>query len=807
MEKKLIQNWSVTVEPYGTFSTTLPASVYTVLLQEGKIPDPFYGLNEFSVREISRKDSVFFTSFDLTEDELNREHLILRFDCIDTIATVLVNGVKVGQANNMFAAWDFEIGFAAKEGTNTLRVEIESPIRYAEQAQDADHLWGQPDWMTMRGYQHLRKAHCMFGWDWGPQLPDMGIYRGVTLLAYDGARLEDFLVLQDHRNDGNVELTINAEFSDGAPHDAVVSVSDPDGEQLFAPLVNGKASFVIKSPRLWWPRGYGEQPLYTVAVCAGEQGEQTKRIGLRTLTVSTAEDQWGSEFAFVVNGVKIFAMGADYIPADNLVPRITSQRITELIRSCVDANYNCLRVWGGGYYPDDTLFDLCDENGLLVWQDFMFACAVYRLTDEFRESVTREFIYNIKRLRNHPSLGLFCGNNEMELAWIEWGLPKNETLKLDYLELYERLLPRVVKQYAPQTFYWPASPSTNGGFDNPNSPDGGDVHYWDVWHGNKPFEDYRNHYFRFCSEFGFEAFPDYETLCTIGEEKDMNPFSRVMESHQKCAGGNEKLIHYMASDYRYPASFEKFIYASQLLQADAIKYGVEHFRRFRGRCMGAVYWQLNDIWPGPSWASVDYYGRWKALHYAAKRFFAPVLLSIHLGEGKVVLNVSNETRTVFRGTVRAGIRTAANKEVLSLEQSCTVDALSSLDVLVHTVDTLTEEQRYSCYFYCELMDDDGALLSCDTALFVKPKHFEFLDPSLTWDVFSQDGELFVRVSASAYARGVRLSAGDLPVRFTDNYFDLFGRNVTVKVIPVSEQPVSIQELKSNLSVCSVYEIG
>ncbi len=807
LERNLNQNWNMTFEPYGTFTTSLPASVYTVLLREGKIPDPFYGLNEFPVRELSRNDSVFFTSFSLTAEELKKEHLILRFDCIDTIATVFVNGVRVGRADNMFAAWDFEIGFAAREGTNTLRVEIDSPIRCAEQAQDADHLWGQEEWMTMRGYQHLRKAHCMFGWDWGPQLPDMGIYRGVKLLAYDGARLESFLVLQDHRKDGSVELTVTAEFSDGAPHNGVVSVKNPDGGRMDVPLKGGKASFPIEAPRLWWPHGYGGQPLYTVTVCAGEQGEQSKRIGLRTLTVSTAQDRWGSEFAFVVNGVKIFAMGADYIPEDNLIPRVTPERTAALIRSCVEANYNCLRVWGGGYYPDDTLFDLCDENGLIVWQDFMFACAVYRLTDAFRESVTREFIHNIKRLRHHPSLGLFCGNNEMEAAWVDWGLPKNETLRMDYLELYERLLPRLVRQYAPQTFYWPASPSTNGGFDNPNSPDGGDVHYWDVWHGSKPFEDYRNYYFRFCSEFGFEAFPDCETLRGIGEEKDMNPFSRVMESHQKCAGGNQKILNYHAGEYRYPSSFENFVYASQLLQRDAIKYGVEHFRRFRGRCMGAVYWQLNDIWPGPSWASVDYYGRWKALHYAAKRFFAPVLLSIHLGDGKAVLNVSNETRNAFRGTVRAGIRTAANQEVLSLEQSCTVDALSSLDVLVQPVDTLTEEQRYSCYFYCELLDENGSLLSRDTALFVKPKHFEFLDPCLTAEVLSEEGALSVRVSASAYARGVRLSAGDLPVRFTNNYFDLTGGSVTVGVIGTSGEVISSQMLEKSLSVCSVYEIG
>lgn len=807
MMRSLHENWTLYFEPYGEFPVSLPASVYTTLLAEKKIPDPYYGLNEAAIRELSRKSAVFSTNFQLTVEECSREHLELRFGCIDTIASVYLNGKRLGKTDNMFARWDFDLKQAAHPGENCLRVEIASPVEYAEAAQDRYPLWGMEPTMAMRGYQHIRKAHCMFGWDWGPQLPDMGIYRDVTLLAWDGPRLENILVLQEHEKNGAVRLEVQCEFSDGKGYDGELCVSGPDGSCWTAPVYGGMGELEIEEPQLWWPNGYGEHPLYTVTVNAGEKGSVTERIGLRTLTVSTRQDEWGNEFAFVVNGEKIFSMGADYIPEDNLIPRTNRQRTASLIRSCVEAHYNTIRIWGGGYYPEDWLYELCDENGLIVWQDFMFACAEYRVTDEFEATLRREFQHNIKRFRNHACLGLFCGNNEMELALLEWGVPKNETLWQDYIYLYERLLPRLVKRYAPQTFYWPASPSKGGGFNDPNSFDSGDVHYWEVWHGSKPFEEYRKYYFRYCSEFGFEAFPDMETLQTIGEKKDMNPFSRVMESHQKCDGGNKKILSYLADYYLYPKDFPSFVYASQLLQADAIKYGVEHFRRFRGRCMGAIYWQINDIWPGPSWASVDYYGRWKALHYAAKRFFAPVLLSAHLDGKQAVLNVSNETRTTFSGQVKAGIRTVEGKELYHWEIDCCVAALSSRDVLTESLEMLPEEERYSCYFYCILENEQGQEVSRDTVLLVKPKHFHFEDPALSFQVEEAGGTIWVEVSAKRYARGVRLCAGALPIRFEDNYFDLHaGETRKIKAIPTGEKEIDPDALEKSLTLVSVFDI-
>ena len=397
-----------------------------------------------------------------------------------------------------------------------------------------------------------------------------------------------------------------------------------------------------------------------------------KRIGLRTMTIHREKDQWGESFAHQVNGINVFAMGADYIPEDNLITRVDRTRTERLLRDCVAANFNTIRVWGGGYYPSDDFYDLCDELGLIVWQDFMFACAVYELSEEFEKNICFELIDNIKRLRHHASLGLWCGNNEMEMFVDRGTWVSSFKQKSDYVKMYQYLFPKILKEYDPNTFYWPASPSSGGDFDEPNSPNRGDVHYWDVWHGDKPFSEYRKFFFRYASEFGFQSFPNLKTVKSFTIPEDRNIFSYVMEKHQRNNAANGKIMNYMAQTFLYPTDFSTILYASQLLQAEAIKYGVEHWRRNRGRCMGAIYWQLNDCWPVASWASIDYFGRWKALHYYAKRFFAPVAISCceegimtqntnvnaepYPVEKSIHLCVENETMQPFYGEVRWSLR-------------------------------------------------------------------------------------------------------------------------------------------------------
>ncbi len=494
-------------------------------------------------------------------------------------------------------------------------------------------------------------------------------------------------------------------------------------------------------------------------------------------------------------------------PKDNLLGRVHPKRTRRLLEDAKLANFNCIRVWGGGHYPSDDFYDLCDELGLVVWQDFMFACAVYDLTEAFEENIRQEAIDNVRRIRHHASLGLWCGNNEMEMFvasdhhWVT-----THRQKADYIKMYEYIFPKILKKYDPDTFYWPASPSSGGSFDDPNGESRGDAHYWDVWHGNKPFTEYRKFFFRYVSEFGFQAFPDLATVERFTLPEDRNVFSYVMEKHQRNNAANGKIMNYMAQTYRYPTTFETVLYASQLLSAQAIQYGVEHWRRNRGRCMGAVIWQLNDCWPVASWASIDYYGRWKALHYSAKRFFAPVLLSCEEDgmltqdtnvneEGfcikpKATLNVSNEQRHAFTGTVRYQLVNSKGDTLLEGSEEVSVAPLCSLNL---PVQDFSNYDPFDIAFTYELYEEDQKL-SSGSVIFCAPKYFHFQDPCLTAQIEGDE----VHITASASAQGVTLIANEDEVLFSDSNFDMLPGKRVVKIL--RGKPQSIR-------VLSVYDIG
>lgn len=516
-----------------------------------------------------------------------------------------------------------------------------------------------------------------------------------------------------------------------------------------------------------------------------------KRIGLRTMTMQRKKDQYGESFAHEVNGKAFFAMGADYIPEEHLLGRRCEEKTRRLLEDCRLANFNVIRVWGGGFYPDDWFFDICDELGLVVWQDFMFACSVYELTPEFEANIRKEFADNIKRLRHHASLGLWCGNNEMEMFVDErcWVTKASEVR--DYLFMYERIIPEVLGEYDPETFYWPASPSSGGSFDNPNDPDRGDVHYWKVWHGNRPFSEYRKHFFRYASEFGFQALPSKKTIETFTDDPDdWNLFSYIMEKHQRNYGANGKIMNYMQQTYRYPGDFDTVIYASQLLQADAIRYGVEHFRRNRGRCMGAVYWQLNDCWPVISWSSIDYTGHWKALHYYAKRFFAPVMISCqeeswltqeanmnrqHFQfEKSIHLNVTNETLGDKEILVKWYVRNAA-AEILREEQA--VIQVPALESVWLPKEELSEIDVFTQYVSFEAWEN-GKRISEGTVIFSYPKYFRYENPELSCKVEGNQ----ITVSSPVYAKSVEILNEQEDLVLSDNYFDLNGDSRTVEIL-------------------------
>ena len=767
----------------------VPGSVYHDLLTAGEIPDPFYRDNENEALKLMENDFVYSRSFTVPASLLENDAVVLHCDGLDTLATVTVNGCLVGTAKNMHRTYEFDVKSVLRAGENEISVKFDSPTRFIKEAYALSRADGSSD--AMVGFPLIRKAHCMFGWDWGPRLPDAGIWRDISILGVKTARIRDVHVLQLHEA-GKVTLEINTHITElTGSADVKVSVTAPDGTVFTAE--GEKAVMEIENPALWWPNGLGDQPLYTVTVELGDGLDSwSRRIGLRTLTVTRKKDQWGESFSHCVNGVDVFAMGADYIPEDNLLPRVNPERTRRLLEDAKAANMNCVRVWGGGYYPDDFFYDICDELGLLVWQDFMFACAVYNLTEDFEENIKAEFVDNVRRLRHHASLALWCGNNEMEqfVAQGEWVSSLRQ--KADYIKMYEYIIPKILKEEDPQTFYWPASPSSGGSFDEPQDPNRGDVHYWDVWHGLKPFTDYRNYLFRYVSEFGFQSFPCMETIEAFTAPEDRNVFSYVMEKHQRNASANGRIVSYLSQMYLYPGELTDLVYASQLLQAQAMQYGVEHWRRNRNdsRCMGAVVWQLNDCWPVASWASIDYYGRWKALHYYEKRFFAPVLISCHeegiLSQNTNVnaepfdlkktarLNVSNETLKPFTGKASWALRRpdASVIDSGSFEVNC--PAMSAVWL---PQQDFSDKATYDCYYSYALEDGQGNVVGEGTVLFCAPKHFHFADPQLEARI---EGDEIV-VTAKTYARSVELMAGP-DTLLSDNYFDMNAGTRRVKIL-------------------------
>lgn len=819
--QKLHENWSMRiVGREENYPATVPGSVVTDLVQAGVLEAPYYRDNEMKALAMCGNNFEYRTLFDVSEEMLASDELLLCFEGIDTVADIVLNGTKLASVNNMHRTYTFSVKGICQDKGNELVVLFHSPTKYIADAYDRDPVDGCEE--CMQGFVHLRKAHYMFGWDWGPRIPDAGLWREVKLLGVQKARIAQVMIHQEHEKKENgtrVELEVGATVIHAGSEDEVAytelsglklrtTLTGTDGETLPQSVPMGEKIGVFPA-KLWWPNENGDQPLYTVTVELVDEENvvldtMTKRIGLRTMTMNTAADEYGKRFAHMVNGVEIFAMGADYIPEDNILSRMNRERTYELLRQCKAAHFNCIRVWGGGFYPGDDFYDACDELGLMVWQDFMFACGHYRLTDEFAQNIRAEVTDNLRRLRHHASLGLICGNNEMELFTKSRTWNGTDELAEDYLKMYEAMFPEIMKQEAPDVFYWPASPSSGGGFDEPNDENRGDVHYWEVWHGNRPFTEYRTFYFRYLSEFGFQSFPSVKTIEAFTEPEDRNIFSYVMEKHQRNAAANGKILGYLAQTYRYPTDFGRLVYASQLLQAEAIKYGVEHFRRNRGRCMGTVYWQLNDCWPVASWASIDYYGRWKALHYFAKRFYAPVLVS---AEERGLLGATtsvNDEKMKYEKSIRFGItndspqdrvvllgwelRDASGRILFSAEKEISVAARSVETTVKEKLPHLDVYRQYAAF---RIRDKEtGEVFSEGTVLFCPPKHFAWENPELTVTV--EGDEIVVR--ATKYAKSVHIQNANDDLLLSDNFFDLNGGEKRVKILSGKTEGLEVESV-------------
>ena len=767
----------------------IPGTVLSRLLAAGKIKDPFYRTNEDATRALFWKDYVFTRTFDVDEELLAQQHIVLVCEGLDTLAEISINGTFLAKTDNMHRTWKFQAKKLLHPGKNEIQIVFRSVLRFIEDyPYEAHKKINYIPCGSMKGNQLLRKAHSMFGWDWGPQTIDAGIFRDIYLQGYSHARIEDIRIHQQHAKNVSVQTSIT--LSESVPGQKLCVELSEDGAdkplqtKLCKTNADGVAAvdFVIENPKLWWPNDYGDQPLYIVrTTLLDEDGTNlesiTRRIGLRTLTISQEKDEWGNEFAFCVNGVKIFTRGGNYIPDDCLYTRITEKKLDYILESCRRAHFNCVRVWGGGYYPSDAFYDLCDEKGLIVWQDLMYACNVYDVTDAFAENCRQETYDNVRRLRHHASLGLWCGNNEIESAWDHWGDFQKETpyLRADYIRLFEEVLPKAVQEADGETFYWHSSPSSGGCFDNPDDANRGDTHYWDVWHGQKPFTDYRKYFFRFCSEFGFQSFPCAKTVNSFTLEDDRNIFSRVMESHQKNDAANGKMLYYLSENLRYPKDLTHLLYASQVLQGMAIKYGVDHWRRNRGRCMGTLYWQINDDWPAPSWSSIDYFGRWKALHYMAQKFYAPHAVSMTLEDHRCHVYFSNESFETTEYSLTLSIRDLSGNVLETYETKGNSPAFSAIETAV--VDICSwEDQKDDVFLEAVIHTKDQKVLK-DVETLVPYKYLNLKNPVISTEAEETNDAFILHISSDCFAPFVALDFDDADVIFSDNFFHLTDKTV------------------------------
>jgi beta-mannosidase len=777
------------------WEATVPGGAHTDLLALGRIPDPFFADNELRVQWVAESDWEYRKIFPSDPKMRLEKKNFLICDGLDTLAEVSLNGKLLGKTNNQFRSWRWDVTGLLTEGDNELILLFRSPLEYIRACQLKRPLTGGGD---IPGGPHLRKAPYHWGWDWGPKLPAIGIWKNIRLEACSTARLADVSVRQQHQ-DGKVKIVARAEVEAWAeePLQMQAVLISPSGIRTeAAALVDGNATTIemaVANPRLWWPSGMGAQDLYQLEIMllsgSATLDRRAYTLGLRTIALSREKDAWGESFTFAVNGVPLFAKGADWIPADSFTTRVTDARMRSLVQSAADAHMNMLRVWGGGTYGEERFYDLCDRLGILVWQDFIFACGIYPGDDVFAENVRLEAVENVRRLRHRASLALWCGNNEMEQGWSDWKWnkpddPDNQQLKAGYDRMFHHLLPTVVAEEDPDRPYWPSSASSGEPFVDPNGQSRGDMHYWGVWHERQPFSAYRDQLPRFASEFGFQSLPPYKTIKTFTAPADRNLTSYVMEHRQRSGPGNQVILSQMLDSFRLPKDFAALSYLSMILQAEGMRIGVEHWRRNRERVGGTIIWQLNDCWQSISWSSLDYFGRWKALHYMARRFYAPVLLSVEDTADRRAIHVTSDQIRTWNGEVRWRLETPGGKVFESGTER--VAAAPLADTLVRTLDftgRIDVSNRRERILVCELWQGRTRIAS-SILPFAPYKHIALVDPGLDAVVTGKGEALTIKVSAKKMALFVELAFEGADAVFSDNYFDLPTRSTTRITVPL-----------------------
>ena len=844
----------------------IPGSVFEALIEQKIIEDPFYGLNEYKVKWVYESNWQYETKFDLLPNFTEKENVILRFNGLDTFAQVYLNKNLLGNTENMFVAYNFNIKSILKEKGNFLVVKFKSPTVKARDVIKKHNINLNTGYAALPGIPYLRKAQYSFGWDWGPKLPDMGVWKSVELFAYNNLKIDsvypysifnynkDFIQInnQDYipsKKIASIKLYIiikiesNLENLSDLGYKINVKITSPNGEILTEEIpvenLNVKVELNIENPYLWWTHDLGIPNLYEIKTSIFNEiliDKCTQKFGLRDIQLITNKDKWGETFYFTLNGIPIFAKGANWIPIDSFIPRGKRLDLYENNLKCAkDANMNMIRVWGGGIYENDYFYDLCDKLGILVWQDFPFACSIYPDYEDFFKIIKEEAIQNIKRLRHHPSLALWCGNNEIEWLWNMYSkscdiIEDPDILikyKNGYINLFEVILPDLIKELDPLRAYWPSSPSNgfvglNVGISDSNSPNHGDSHFWAVWHGGKPFSAYRKFNSRFISEFGFESFPSIKTIKSFCPPEQLKFNTPILENHQKNSAGNTKIMRYTKRRFLIPEDFEKQTILSQIAQAEAIEYGVEHWRQNRNEfhCMGALYWQLNDCWPVASWSSLDYYGRWKALHYFAKRFYHPIFVSVKEEKNSVSFWVSNDKTKSVNTRLNWKIYDSNNNILKKGIFKSIIEPFSSkmLGIIdVSDINKTKKDLQNHIIFYSLEEKDNNNIIHRGFRLFDAPKSFPLKDPELELNFQENEKnefeilEIKICIKTNQIALYVFINADTLDFIASDNYFSMEpGETRVIKLKDIrfvkSNKKLIFKEIKERIHVRSLYDL-
>lgn len=793
-------------------SATVPGSVQQDLIRLGKLPDPFYGTNEKLVQWVENEDWEYRKIVEINKNQQSFDDALLSFEGLDTYADVYLNDNLILSAENMFVGYKLSVKNYLRLGKNHLFIRFYSPIKKTMPLRDASGFDypADNDHREEKLSVYTRKAPYHYGWDWGIRLVQVGIWRNVSLTFYNKARIEDYFVEQKSVSVAQASINNHIEIysTEKTPLKATVLVQ-------YKPLISNKKSFeirkevvllegknsfslplTIKNPLLWMPAGWGKQHRYefTVQVLADKKviAEKSHKVGLRKVELvrEMDKDSTGRSFYFKVNDIPLFAKGANYIPGEIINTLQDKTYYQQLFENVTAANMNMLRVWGGGLYEDDYFYQLADEKGILIWQDFMFACTTYPHDEAFLQNVSREVEYNVKRLRNYACVALWCGNNEIAEAMKHWGWHRKYSKEIfagfqtGYDKLFKQLIPNKLNELDPAKPYIHTSPDgTNWG--NPTTMKLGDAHYWGVWHGREPFDMLNERIPRFMSEFGFQAFPEMKTIRAFASENERNINSDVMKAHQKSGIGNEAIKQYMDKYYHTPQTFKDFVYVGQVMQAEGIREGLEAHRRNQPFCMGTLYWQLNDDWPVVSWSSIDYYGNWKALHYKARDVFAPLALGAALKDNKLTFyTLSEKLKDTENLQLHVQVIDFSGKKLKDFTKSVTAKANSSNAIKTfNSNDLLTEEQKQHCVIHAWLSDKkDEKVIAARNFYFYWSNKLNLPETTIDTKITYADGKYTVTLTSKKLAKNVFIELPVQGAKFSDNFFDLLPNEKRTVVI-------------------------